>query len=55
MYLEKQAAVPHRAAGYFGRLPRLWEPQLQLPKQEPPEVGGRAREGSGEWEETKRR
>lgn len=50
MYLERQAAVPHIAAGYFGRWPRISEPEVRLPRQEPSEVGGRDREGSGVWE-----
>lgn len=51
MYLGRQTAVPHITAGYFGRQPRISEPELRLPKQEPPGVGGRARDGRGVWEE----
>lgn len=50
MYLERQAAVLHIAAGYFGRQPRISEPEVRLPGQEPSEVGGRDREGSSVWE-----
>lgn len=53
MYLERQAAVPHIAAGYFGRQPRISEPELRLPKQDTPHPQrlGQGRECSGVWEE----
>lgn len=55
MYLEKQAAILHIAAGYFGRQPRISEPQPCSPRKSLQRLGEGLRRAEVKGEETKRR